>query len=65
MKIKLKKNHYLIIQKGTTFNRTAEVFKEGDRFPRHSKDFSDSTPLNEIVEWGNNNVHNVKTNPKQ
>jgi hypothetical protein len=64
LKVKLKNNHYLIVQNGTAYNRTAELWKEGFKFPFKEENFSQSTPLSEIVEWGNNNVNNVTTNPK-
>jgi hypothetical protein len=64
LKIKLKNNHYLIVQNGTTFNRTAELWKEGFKFPFKEENFSQSVPLQEIVEWGNNNVNDATTNPK-
>jgi hypothetical protein len=64
LKIKLKNNYYLIIQNGTTFNKTAEIWKEGFKFPFKEESFSDSVPLQEIVDWGNNNVQNGTLYPK-
>ena len=64
LKIKLKNNYYILVQNGTAFNRTAELWKEGFRFPIKEESFSQSVPLQEIVDWGNNNVNDATTNPK-
>jgi hypothetical protein len=65
IKVKLKNPQYfLTIENGTTFNRTANLWQEGFKFPLKEESFSQSVPLQEIVDWGNNNVNDATTNDK-
>jgi len=65
IKVKLKNPQYfLTIENGTTFNRIANLWQKDFKLPLKEESFSYSTPLQEIVDWGNNNVNDATTNDK-
>ena len=65
LKVKLKNPQYfLTIENGTTYNRIANLWQKDFKLPLKEESFSQSIPLQEIVDWGNNNVNDATTNPK-